>query len=429
MGYPPSKLCRLPPFSALSSNESTIEIQTNGSIAGFSLDSMAMPHPLTIQAGAGYQPVINSTLSLVPADTTPLITLRNLNVNTAGSIAPLAVGGNLTAINCIFNANPAGGGNYVSGVSAAYPSPTTTATLTLTSCTLRGHNGLQAGRSCENYIIDRCDITGQVTDLAPVYSGGIINSMNWYTTFGSRMDATQGLDVISTPRVVTITNSTVHGGVPLAWPPTTLPNTYYQDEFNTVGPVNAVNTVFDSQNINGAGEANRISTSVLPAPQNTSSTFKHCTFRSANAWGAFYFYGGPPATYTYLNCLFDNVKPAYGIGLDPKATAVTLAGDGNAYYMPAGSELYPYNLTPFEATEHSYLDSQQTDPPLTDNYGNLQQPKALVVANALPLTPPVLQDKDGNPRPMPASAARSDIGADEIDETAPAAISDWAMDP
>jgi len=409
-------------------SETVIEIQTNGPLAGASLSGRVLNHPLTIQSGNSFTPLLTTGLDLLPTTGSELITLSGINVQTTGLNTPLIVGCSLTATNCIFNANPIGGGAYGPGVTAAVPSPETTGVLTMTSCSLIGHQGLQAGRSCRDYILTRCEIIGQPTDLHPVFSVGIFNNMNWFSSFAYRMDSNVGLQVIDEPRTLTIDSCIVRGGVPLGWPNRTLDATHYQNENSTIGPITAVNTVFDALGLPGQpGESNQLNNPNLPPTQDVTTVFRHCTFRSVNDWGIFYFYGGQPTTYTFQNCLFDTPSCVYGIGIDGAATGVTLAGDANTYYMPAGVELFPPGASPFEATKHFYLGASTADPLLTNATGGLVTAHASVVAQALPTVPPIIVDKDGQPRPRPVSALASDIGADEIDETDTSAVYEWSL--
>ncbi len=410
--------------------ETVIEIQTPGPILGASLRGKLINHPLSIQAGTGFTPTITSGLDLLPTTGTALITLTGLNVSTTGQGTPLIIGTSITADNCIFNANPAGGGAYGPGATAAVESNITTATVTMTSCTMIGHIGLQTGRAARDYILTRCLAIGKPTDLPPVFSQGINNNMNWFSSFASRMGAAEGYVEIAEPRTLTLNQCTVRGGVPLAWPTSTLGTVHYQNENNTIGPVTATNTVFDALNVPGgaAGEASRINHPELPPNQSPNSTFRHCTFRSANAFGAFFTFGGQPATYNFTNCLLDSMLSNYGIGVnDPAVGSVTLTGDANAYHVPAGVELYPFGRPAFEATKHFYIGNTATEANLTDVFGSLLRAHEDVVAEAVLTVPPTVFDKDGNPRPLPVSALLADIGADEINETAPAAVNEWSV--
>lgn len=265
--------------------ETVIEIQTNGPLIGMSLEGVTLNQPLTIQAGSGFSPVLISPLILLPANTTELITLKGLEVSTQGLATPLLVGCSVTATNCIFNANPAGGGAYGPAVTAALESPDSDGILTLESCTLIGHIGLEAGRACRIYNLTRCVVEGRPVDLPPVFSVGISNAMNWRSGYATRLGSAQGFAEISEPRALNLTNCIVRGGVPLGWPNSTLDPAYYANENSTIGPVTAINTVFDGLNIGGRAEASRILNPALPANQNPGSQFLHCTFRSADAWG------------------------------------------------------------------------------------------------------------------------------------------------
>jgi hypothetical protein len=426
-GLPPFRTIQAALDYANNNGDPVVDIQTTRpNFLGASLRGKELNLPITIQNSSAT--TITTGLDLLPTTGTHLITLKNLNVSTTGLGTPLIVGTSITADDCIFNANPAGGGAYGPAVTAAVESNTTTATLTMTSCTMIGHIGLQAGRAARDYILTRCVAVGQTTDLPPQFAQGINNNMNWFSSYAFRMGAANGFQEITEPRALTLNQCLVRGGVPLAWPTTTLDASYYQQENSTIGPVTATNTVFDALNINGPGEANRLNHPSLPPNQDIDSMFIHCTFRSANAWGLFYFFGGQPTTYTWTNCLFDMMLGNYGIGVDPGAAgSVTLAGDGNAYHVPSGNELYPYGSPAFETSKHLYIGNTAAGANLTDSMGSLLYPHEDVVAEAIVLIPPVLTDKDRNPRPMPVSALFSDIGADEVDETAPSAVRDWSL--
>lgn len=413
-------------------SETEIEIHTNGPIPGMTVENVPLNHGLTIRAGAGFSPVINTGLVLAPANTTPpLITLTNLNVITTLLGTPLIVGCDVTATNCVFSTTPqAGTSAYGPAVTAAYPTSSTLSTLAMTSCTMIGHHGLQAGRGARDYVLTQCVVEGRPTDLPPGFSHGIGHNMNWTSSFGARMGTAQGFTEISEPRTLTLNRTVVRGGRPLGWPyPTLDPAFHYPNENNTIGPVTATNTVFEGLNINGSAEASRINYPTLPANQNPNSTFVHCTSRSNASFGTWVFQNGLQAvTHTFKNSLFDNPN-SYGIMKESNSN-VTLVGDANTYNVVApGWGLILPDGTPlpaFEATEINYAGTGGV-PNLTGSYGNLVGPHPMVTAKALAVAPAVTTDKDDQPRPMPAGATRSDIGADEINESAPTAVGDWNL--
>jgi hypothetical protein len=413
---------------ATSNTETLIEIETPGPIPGATLRERTLNHPITIQAAPGFFPTLSSGLDLLPTTGTQMITLNRLNVSTVGVLTPLIVGTSITANECTFNTNPAPGA-YGPAVTAAVEARYTTGTLTMTDCTLIGHWGLEAGRAIRDYNLTRCEVIGQVTDLHPGYSPGIINSMNWYSSYAYRMGTAQGFVEIQEPRTLNLNQSIVRGGYPLGWPAYTLGVEHVEQENNTLGPITATNTVFDHLYINGVrGEATRIGNASLPPTQNLSSTFTHCTFRSDNAWGMFYLYATQPTTHTFVNNLFDSMFAGYGIGVDPSAgTTITLTGDANAYHIPEGTELFPYESPQFEATKRNSIGNSAVAANLTNSMGSLLLAHEGVVAQAVPTIPLTLVDKDGHNRPMPMVAAFSDIGADEVDETDTSHVSDWSV--
>ncbi len=419
-----------------------IEIHTNGPLPGVYFADTALATPLTIQAGAGFSPVINSAVHFLPTNDSQQVNLLNITISTnleeGPTTAPLHVGCNLTATNCIFNANPASG-KYQPAVTCAVPSTGSESTLTLTSCTLTGHSGLEAGRSCSEYIINKCIIEAIPTALDPRFSPGIANARNFPSglSSGPRMGAELGFNEITVPRSVTINDSVVRGGMPLGWPSNANGLVWHVNENSTIGPVTATNTVFvPLRNTVAAAQASVIGNPSLPQNQDASLTLRHCTFSGQTpvtggiAFGFLYFPATQPATHTIVNCFFDGPSTNYAV-FNPTGSTQVLQGDANSYNVRPDRELIVTGGAapgvPFESTQVISFDAIPTDPAITDTSGNLLVKDSRVVANAVTLLPPVLTDKDGQVRPMPVTALRSDVGADEVDESIPSSVRDWSV--
>jgi len=417
---------------SLVNSATEIEIQTNGPMAGAQIILATMPVPLAIRAGAGYEPVITANLSLIPSNPEQEVTLEGLRVQLAAGIdCAMWIGCNLTANDCTFRNTP-GGGGYNPAVTACTGGPGTTATLIMNNCTLSGHTGLAAGRSVRDYVLRDCYIEGRVSDLPSFYSHAIGNHMNWAVDFSVRLDGNLGYTTISEPRTLTLERCVVNGGTIIGWPAGTLPTLpYVANETNTIGPIIATNCVFIG------GDAMKVGHPGLPSPNAVSSVFKHCTWRASNypsQWGLASLPACPNDGHQFWNCLFDMPNAVYGIGTG--GTSVVVTGDANVYNMPPDVEFVDYSpaypdwpsRTPFEATKYTYTGIPAGGPYITwDDGGHVSHSASAVLAEAVPLSPPVTDDVDGDSRPLPAEAAASDIGADEFDEASTSATRNWEV--
>lgn len=485
--------------AAIATSDSVIEIQTNGLIPGAWVGpATTILTDITIRAGVGNTPTLTSNLMFNPANgTTCTITLKNLTIRPtirqndfptpgggdSGRYTPLVVGCNLIAEDCKFGDNFNGpvSGAYPYGVSAATGSSDTNASITLTRCHLRGHNGMAAGRSVRDYTLTDCLIEGVATSFDNWYSAGILNLFNYEHDFVSRLSS-PAYQEVTQPRSLTLNRCIVRAPKPLCWPGDTLPNSYYQNENSTIGPVTATNTVFvgvdetppsglDPYQYAYSAFSSRLGSSQLPPNQNPSATFTHCTFTSNNqSWegdpaiagdgdpfvepnrlqGAIRIQGINQVAVTdrFVNCLFDVPRADYAIGVDQPShtTATVVLGDANAYRTLTGREYVDLSDAPgsgnfegnglattlaaFEATIRYPAASTFADARLTDNSGTVITPvsQGLITNKAVATVPVVAVDKDNQSRPQPVSAAKSDIGADEVDEGLnPSSVADWTI--
>jgi hypothetical protein len=446
-------------------SETIIEITTSSLPAGVTFGGENLNHDLTIRAGNSFTPVIGTGLTFNPTNQEHLVTLQGLAViNNLTDVVdvPLSVGCNVTATNCVFDSNATSATK--AAVTCAVASVDSVSTLTLTSCTLRGFTGLEAGRSCRDYVISHCLIEAIPPPAAtnPFYSEGITNARNFSPREGTaptlpRLDENLGFVSISEPRTITITDSIVRAGMPICWPSSKDAKTWNQAEDHVFGPFNATNTVFQSLRSDAAtGFPSTIGAPAtsLPADQNIVCSFRHCTFfantyyadgsttpaKSVN--GLLYFVAASHPEIAFWDCLFDCVSSDYLIfdnGAKPDAPNAILTGDGNTYHYRGGNQANraiiisgsPYQAgVIFEATQHDYVSTNNDDmstPIFVDNDGHIVAPDPSVVNHAVALNPPVTTDRDGNPRPLPVAAAHSDIGADEVDETTLSNVADWSV--
>lgn len=448
---------------ANSSSEPVVEIQTNTLPAGLYFADTALNHDLTIQGGASFNPVIEGPVHFLPTNQANLVTLKDLSIVTNATdidtTSPLNVGCNLTAINCVFDSNSTTAKKMA--VTCAVPSAGTVSTLTLTSCTLRGYGALEAGRACRDHIITNCLLEGLPYQDSgdPAYAYGITNSRNFQSQLGEpRFDELQGFTVIQEPRTITISNSIVRAGMPIAWPTSKNGAKWNENEHNVFGHFDATNTVFESlRSAEKTGFPSVIGMSTLPDDQDIVCTFTHCTFFAAPYFidvdgtqvgqktvnGLLYFpANGHNPDVAFWNCLFDAPSTDYLI-FDNTATAenpnAILTGDGNTYHFQAGNQANraiittgsPYTAGEiFEATQHEYVSSGTDDrgaPTFVDTTGHIEILDPSIVGHGIVLASPLVTDIDGEPRPMPSSVSFPDIGADEVNEQASASVHDWAI--
>ncbi len=452
-----------------SGSETVIEIQTNELPGGLYFADTPLNHDLTIQAGVGFTPVIKDAVHFLPTNEVNLVTLKDITISTnlglpvdAPTTGALHVGCNLTAVNCIFNSNwETLAKNFA--VSCAVPSAGTVSTLTMTSCTLKGHSGLETGRAAQEHILDGCliDVYQPTGDSFPAL--GITNARNFRSglklTSGTgtskqrldaRMDGAAGFFTIGQPRNVTLKDTIVRAGTVIGWPTSKEDGLYNVNENNVFGRINAVNCVFDTvRNPEKQAWPSAFGAGNLPATQDINCAFTHCTFRATSpeettvtaqmkaANGLVYFptntVGTPIVNFT--NCLFD--APSVDYLMFDVNSHTDLSGDGNTYHylknsthhrgVISGGGSYPARAE-FELTQRTDItELTLSSPTFVDSDGNIVTIDPRIVANAVPTVPVVTTDIHGESRPMPISALKSDIGADEIDETLPASVNDWSV--
>lgn len=413
-------------------SETVVEIHTNDPIPGLTFVAAALNHPLTIRAGSGFTPNINSPMSIIPFNaTSDLVTLTGLHVEVPGGQVPLLVGTTLTANDCTF-ITPAGAaeGGYRAAISTGTPSAGSMGTLTLNNCHLEGHVGLEVGRAAKDNILNNCSIYALSSDLSPQFSVGITAIGNWSSGYvNGRYGTTEGFTEIAEPRTVTITNSVVQAGCPIGWPGDgPAANVFYENELNCYGPINATNTVFENlKNDVSIGYPSQILNLAVVAPQSPNSTFRHCTFRTEQAWGLWYFRSNFPVEHRFENCIFDAPKSNYGLAMNDPSVH-TFVGDANVYQVSANDMHFNPWIPPFETTYHERALVGFEDPTWTLPGGALREAaNPFIVGKAVALTPAVSDDFQGQVRPQPASASANDIGADEVDETNTSSTPDWSV--
>ena len=119
---------------------------------------------------------------------------------------------------------------------------------------------------------------------------------------------------------------------------------------------------------------------------------------------------------------------------------INITGDGNIYNVPDGEEFvdvsqpwagapdhWPAVGTAFELTKYNYTGIAYGAPGIIgDTTGHLNYWAGIAIGEAVLLSPPVTDDIDGESRPLPATAAAGDVGADEYDEGSVAGTDAWA---
>lgn len=412
-------------YCILNPSETTIEIATNGPLAGTDMAGKALPGPLTIKAATGFNPLINSEgLWIRPMnESATTVTLQGLNVTlpNASNFA-LFVGCNVSAQNCHFSmpgVNP-----YNPTVTCATPTMSTNSELHMTSCSVQGHAPLQAGRAVQSTFLTSCTLLA-ISDLADAFRGGISNAMNWRPDYTAEYSqAGLGLGAISEPRTLVARNTTIKAGRFLSWPAITLDGFFMANQANTIGDVTMINCVL------AGGISSPINNESLPATGNNPKiTFQHCTFRKANdlePWGVLW----PQirCTLSISNCLFDIPYSNYLMVAGPSGggnpPTVTLEGNNNAYNLLPGVAT-SFRTPPFDSVQYVRVAPSNTDH-VTNASGNvIGDGVALAGGRAMALTPPVTVDRNMEPRPQPTGATFNDIGADEFVESS--AVSPWSL--